>query len=320
MSKKLSVAIAYRGIPHAKGWATGDNLVRAFKRLGHDVYPYGNYYGTSEKVGNRQLPKELDLLIYCECNDDEPQYIELRRQKAKARIYWDFDVDNGRSEITKKLIKKLRFDAICHANKLYSDHFKKLVPKTCFLPYAFDDEHFRPLDIKPSIDVAIIGSPYPQRVEYVNKLKKMGAPVNFIEGKYREEFVKAINSLKIHLNLNIYGPGGDGLLVGRVWETIGCGTFLLTQRKDFIEDFFEDKKHLILFDDEQDCAAKIKYFLKNQTEREKIARTGYLHGLKHHTYVARAKKICQIASELPPKGLLKRTATVNTAAFKPKHI
>lgn len=293
----LKVAVAYRGIPHSKGWATGDNLVRAFRQLGHDVYAYGNYYGTDKKLDSRPLPKELDLLVYCECNDAEPQYIELRQQKARVRVYWDFDVDNGRHGAARELAKQIGFDMICHANKLYADYFKQFAPKTLFLPYAFDDGHFKPLKIKPKVDVAIIGSPYPQRVQYVKKLKKMGADVEFIQGKFREDFVRAINELKIHLNLNIYGPGGDGLLVGRVWETVGCGTFLLTQRKDFIEDFFEDGLHLVLFNTPRECAEKINYYLTHDKERQKIAKQGYEHGLKHHTYVARAKTIIKEVDE-----------------------
>jgi len=291
MPKKLTIAVAYRGIPHARGWATGDNLVRAFKKLGHDVYPYGNYYGTSIRLGERQLPKELDLLVYCECNDLEPQYLELKSQEARARVYWDFDVDNGRQGEATRLIKNIGFDLICYANKLYKTRFSKLAPRTLFLPYAFDEKHFHRLNIKKSIGTGIIGTPYDKRLEYVGKLKKLGANVEFIQGKYREDFVKAINSLKIHLNLNIFGPGGNGLLVGRVWETIGCGTFLLTQRKDFIEDFFKDGEHLVLFDTPQECAEKIKYYISHEKEREKIAQQGYLYGLAHHTYTARAEAI-----------------------------
>lgn len=298
MPKVLKIAVAYRGIPHSKDWATGDNLARAFKRLGHDVYAYGNYYGTQEKLGAKPLPDELDLLVYCECNDDDPQYTELQQQKAKARVYWDFDVDNGRQGAARQLVEQIGFDVICYANKLYDGYFKKFAPKTVFLPYAFDDKHFHPLNIKPSTNVVIIGTPYDRRLKYVAKLKKLGVDVQFIQGKYREDFVRAINDLKIHLNLNIFGPGGDGLLVARVWETIGCGTFLLTQRKDFIEDFFKDGEHLVLFDTSKECAEKIKYYLSHQKEREKIAIQGYRYGLEHHTYVARAQTILDEVADL----------------------
>lgn len=290
----MKIVVAYRGIGHSVGWATGDNLVRAFKRLGHDVYAYGNYYQSDRRIDPKPAPESADLLVYCECNDDDPQYYELSKIRFKRKAYWDFDVDNGRSYVTSKLVKKLKFDTVFYANKLYGDQFRKLAHSSVFLPYAFDDEHFYPIkNRRQKISVGLIGSPYPARRAYIERLKSHGVKVEFIQGKFREDFVQAINGLKIHLNLNIYEQGGEGLLVGRVWETIGCGVFLLSQRKDFIEDFFEDGKHLILFDDEADCAKKIKYYLENSKEREKIARQGWLHGKENHTYIARAMKIIE---------------------------
>jgi len=313
MAKALKIAVAYRGIPHAKGWATGDNLARAFRELGHEVYAYGNYYGRTQRLNRQALPDELDLLVYCECNDDNPQYLELRYQKARARVYWDFDVDNGRLNITSHLIKRVGFDIVFHANKRYDKIFGKLAPKTVFMPYAFDHKHFHPMRVKKSIDVAIIGSAYPQRQVYVKRLAKYGVSVEFINGVYQQDYAKAINRLKIHLNLNIYGPGGDGLLVGRVWETLGCGTFLLTQRKDFIEDFFEDGVHLALFDNEKDCADKIKYYLEHESDRLKVAHAGYEKALKHHTYLARAQTILS-----ETQALLGRPARNNPSTIKEK--
>ncbi|HVE80867.1 MAG TPA: glycosyltransferase [Candidatus Dormibacteraeota bacterium] len=296
-SKPLSVVVAYRGIPHARGWATGASLARAFRRLGHEVFEYGNYYLTPEPLQEGDAPKEPDLLVFTECNDEDRPYYELKKMKAGARVYWDFDIDNGRWDITSKLINKVGFDVIFHANKRYNEKLQKLAKsKAVFLPYAYDDEHFFPdSKIKKTVDAGLVGTPYDARREYATRLKELGVDLQFISGVYREDLRKAINGLKIHLNLNIFGPGGDGLLVGRVWETIGCGTFLLNQRKDFIEDFFEDGKHLVLFDNEQDCTEKIKYYLKNDKEREKIARQGWEHGQKHHTYMARAKTIIKEA-------------------------
>jgi len=314
--KALKIAVAYRGIPHSKGWATGDNLVRAFKKLGHDVYPYGNYYETNRRLSKRRLPKELDLLVYCECNDNDPQYRELRYQKARARVYWDFDIDWGREELTSNFLKYFSFDVIFFANLRLKNTFERLAPRVVPLPYAFDEVHFRPLGIKKTVEVALIGSPYAERAAYIKKLKKDGVDVKFIGGKYKDDFVRAINQLKIHLNLNVAKYGGDGLLVGRVWETIGCGTFLLTQRKDFIEDFFKDGEHLILFDTPEECAEKIKYYLAHEKERERIAKAGYEYGLKHHTYVARAQTILDGVSDLLDRPVWSPRPTLREKAKK----
>jgi spore maturation protein CgeB len=298
-STTKTIVVSYRGIPHARGWAAGDNLVRAFRRLGHTVYAYGNYHQTTERIEDGPLPERADLLFYVECNDEDPQYEELRSYPADVRAYWDFDVDNNRNAESKRLIRRMRFDVVFHANRLYQNFFQKLAPRAVFLPYGFDDEHFYPIDKERTIDVGLVGAAYPERVAYLERLAALGAHVQVVNGVYAQELAEVINDLKIHLNLNIDSRGGDGLLVLRIWETLGCGRLLLTQRKDFIDELFEDGEHLVLFEDAEDCAAKIKDMLARPDELERIARSGYEHALRHHTYLARAETILASTAGLP---------------------
>lgn len=306
-----TIIVSYRGIPHARGWATGENLVRAFRRLGHHVYPYGNYYQTPERLSDEPPPERADLLVHCECNDADPQYEELRDSNVRVKAYWDFDIDNSRQNDTRRLVKKLKPDVVFHANRRYGEFFRRLARRAVFLPYAFDDEHFFPIPGDRPIDVGLVGSPYPERVAYLERLRAQGAEVELVQGVYREELVSAINRLKIHLNLNIDSRGGAGLLVGRVWETIGCGRLLLSERKDFVEELFRDGEHLVLFDGVEDCAAKIRSLVEHGAQRERIARQGWLHGMRNHTYLARARTILEVAEALEretsqPRPLLSR--------------
>jgi hypothetical protein len=304
-----TIVVSYRGIPQARGWAVGDNLVRAFRRLGHTVHAYGTYYRTSERIEEAPLPENADLLVYCECNDEDPQYDELRSYPARVRAYWDFDVDNARDAASKRLVRRMRFDVVFHANRLYQTFFEALAPRAVFLPYAFDDEHFFPIDKPRTIDVGLVGAPYPQRVTYLEALAALGVHVQLVQGAYGTELTEAINGLNIHLNLNIDARGGTGLLVLRVWETVGCGRLLLTQRKDFIEELFVDGEHVVLFDDPDECAAKIKHLLEDPEELERIARNGHDYGLEHHTYLARAQTILDHTGNDVPlrKSLLRHT-------------
>ena len=288
-SSPLTIVVAYRGVPHARGWATGDCLVRALRRLGHKVYAYGNYYRCGEKLEEGTLPPRADLLIYCECNDHDPQYQELSCYPAGCKAYWDFDT-HMHPQATFDFVRAMRFDLVFFANKLYAEQFEALAAKAVFLPYAFDDERFFPdPGASKTVEAALIGSPFPERLRFLEELHRRNLPVQLINGRYREHYVAAINELKVHLNY--YPSGGRGLLVGRVWETIGCATLLLTERADFIEEFFEDGKHLVLYSGEEECADKLRYLLANDAERERIARQGWLHGLSHHTYLARAQTI-----------------------------
>lgn len=83
---------------------------------------------------------------------------------------------------------------------------------------------------------------------------------------------------------NDYGEVADGEGVNqRLFEALGVGSMLLTRnaenlRKNFPSDIF------VTFDDERDCLEKINYYLKNEEEREKIAKRGQEYLLGNFTY------------------------------------
>jgi spore maturation protein CgeB len=69
----------------------------------------------------------------------------------------------------------------------------------------------------------------------------------------------------------------------RCFETMATGTMLLTDRISHIEELFEDKKHLVLYDGLDDMIEKAKYYLDHDEEREKIAQAGYEEVMAKHT-------------------------------------
>ncbi len=84
--------------------------------------------------------------------------------------------------------------------------------------------------------------------------------------------------------LNDYGSIAEGEAVNqRIFEVLGMGTFLLTKYAKNLSDMFP-KNILITFKDEKDCLDKIQYFLKNETEREGIAKELQKIVLERYTY------------------------------------
>lgn len=83
---------------------------------------------------------------------------------------------------------------------------------------------------------------------------------------------------------NDYGEIAEGVAVNqRMFEVMGTGSFLLTRSaenllKEFPKDIF------ITFDDERDCLDKVNYFLKNEKEREDIAKAGQKFILENYDY------------------------------------
>lgn len=78
---------------------------------------------------------------------------------------------------------------------------------------------------------------------------------------------------------------------GRNFEIPGCGGFLITGDADNLRDYYEDGKEIVIYKDTKDLIEKIKYYLEHDEEREAIAKAGYEHTLRDHTYEKRFNEI-----------------------------
>lgn len=95
---------------------------------------------------------------------------------------------------------------------------------------------------------------------------------------------------KITLNSHIDAANG---MAGnmRLYEATGVGTFLLTDNSPNLPTLFQPGVHVGAYDSAEDCIAKIKYFLANDTQREVIAKAGQEHTLRNHTYRLRLTEL-----------------------------
>jgi spore maturation protein CgeB len=78
---------------------------------------------------------------------------------------------------------------------------------------------------------------------------------------------------------------------GRNFEVPGCGGFLLTGRAENLDQYYENGKEIVSFDDKDDLIEKIRYYISHESERAAIARAGNERTLREHTYVARFRNI-----------------------------
>jgi spore maturation protein CgeB len=58
-----------------------------------------------------------------------------------------------------------------------------------------------------------------------------------------------------------------------------------------LEQFFEIGKEMVVYQDVDDLADKIRYYLRHETEREAIAEAGYRRVLRDHSYAQRFREI-----------------------------
>ena len=101
--------------------------------------------------------------------------------------------------------------------------------------------------------------------------------------------VTSINSYKIHFNRNLKDD-----INYRTFETLGCGTFILTNHTPGLEKLFEIGKEIITYNSVGDLDDKIQFYLNNSTERRTIEINGFNRVKQNHTYYERAKTLVDI--------------------------
>lgn len=80
----------------------------------------------------------------------------------------------------------------------------------------------------------------------------------------------------------------------RLFEATGVGTCLVTDWKDNLPELFEPDTEVVTYKSALECADKVSYLLKNETERETIAAAGQRRTLKNHNFQERSERISDI--------------------------
>jgi spore maturation protein CgeB len=76
---------------------------------------------------------------------------------------------------------------------------------------------------------------------------------------------------------------------------MACGAFVLSDRQRDVLALFREGEHLACFDDAADLAEKVRHYLGDPGERERIARRGQDAVLRDHTYAGRLRQLLEEA-------------------------
>jgi predicted TPR repeat methyltransferase len=158
--------------------------------------------------------------------------------------------------------------------------------KTRFLPYAYDPEiHFLETGVEKRYDVCCIGFQFIQRVEMGNRLRKLGLNVRFENGPILDEYRRIINESWICFNLS----AKDDLNM-RVFETLACGTLLVSNVTTDMGRFFREGVDYVSYRTDDEAADKIVHYLGHRDELAVIAQSGH-RAVQGHTYASRLLEI-----------------------------
>lgn len=103
---------------------------------------------------------------------------------------------------------------------------------------------------------------------------------------------KVFKQSKINLNITLRTIR-TGIPL-RVFDIMGAGGFLITNYQQDMYELFEDGKDFITYECFEDLKEKVKYYLNNENERNRISQSGYNKVKEFHTFENRIKKILKL--------------------------
>lgn len=182
-------------------------------------------------------------------------------------------------------------DILILAQKTNLKYYEKYNPR--ILPLAAHPKcHKRYSDEPIKYDIGLLGNDtYPARRSL---LESLGRHFRVLRGtaKPGEPYSRLLNQCQLTFNRSM----ADDVNM-RFFEAIGCGRMLLTDYLPEQDNFATVGKHYITYDGEEDLIRKVKHYLKNEKEREKIAKRGAAHIHEHHNYYNRLKSLLNIVYE-----------------------
>jgi spore maturation protein CgeB len=98
---------------------------------------------------------------------------------------------------------------------------------------------------------------------------------------------------KITVNYHI-GVAGSYANNMRLFEAAGVGCLLVTDWKVNLDDIFRVGTEVVAYANPEDCAEKISYYLKTDSDRSAVAAAGQARILQHHTYAHRMEELVEI--------------------------
>lgn len=180
------------------------------------------------------------------------------------------------------------FDVVFLSQRAYIPDLKKHgVENVYWLPLACDPQIHGKAPMTKEHDIGFVGS-----LEDERRVSLLRGLAGRVDVGYRKAFLREMADH--YCRSRIVFNSAEKLALGmRVFEAMCAGSMLLTDHAQGMSDFFEDRKHLVVYEDEEliDVA---RYYLAHEAERENIAETGRQEVLKNHTYGHRARDVVRV--------------------------
>ena len=165
-------------------------------------------------------------------------------------------------------------------------------------------------------DVSFVGAAQPKRKKFIGELQRRGVNVLCFGHGWPAGSVEAEKIPKIfrdsRISLNFANSTGTNQVKARMFEVTGAGGFLLTQNAPGISEIFGLNSEIGVFNDADECVKRIRHYLDNPDERDKLAKAGNLRTLMNYTYTERLQKVLV---SIPIPSIDSKLVTCNEAEF-----
>lgn len=231
--------------------------------------------------------KQFDLFLQV---DDGHDYVMPSQLRPAA--FWAIDTH---MDFERYRRSAQHFDLMFTAQLDGSKDLNRLGIAATWLPLACDPAIHRKHDVKKDHDLCFIGNLIPgPRLELVSRLKSAIKNM-LLDRRYFEEMAMAYSESRLVFNRSIKND-----INMRVFEAVACGSLLLTNdlSGNGQEELFRNEVHLATYQDADELLDKVRYYLKQERRREKIAKAGLQEAYAKHTYRHRVEQILAAAEKL----------------------
>jgi hypothetical protein len=256
-------------------------LQRAFQRLGAECVCGGPGFPDFGRVNG------YNAVLIAENYDRTGWVAKLNLAASKPlRLFWSIDPHCVLARHIQQVETTQPHIVLCAIDGMKSK-FANAQRRVYYMPNAYPSDLIDKRAVSPMHDLGFCGSvlnrePWLRALEERHGLKRD-------VWKLGDAMVDALCSYRIGWNRN---KAND--INYRTFETMGCGTCLLTNNTDRLLDLFTDWKHLVTYTSVDDCCEKVAWLLRNPRERQEIADAGYAEARAKHTYDNRAKWLLDI--------------------------
>ena len=221
------------------------------------------------------LPVEFDVTFIGQAYGERPQYVEhLLAKGIDIRVWgygWDNFSQNHQSHVTNPVRRLSRAVKEFLDGADWQDTFRRLLN----------------MELLRSAQRTVAGAPV------------LPFPGEVVGGVLSDsEMIKMYSRSKINLGFS----SCDNLVESeerivqirlRDFEVPMSGGFYMVEYMEELEEFFKIGEEIVCYRDQEELTDKVSYFLKNDSERERIREAGYRRCLRDHTWHKRFAMVFQ---------------------------